>query len=154
MEAIVLIGLQASGKSTFFRERFFDTHVRISLDLLRTRNRVRIFTDACTAAKQPFVSDNTNATAEERARYIEPARAAGFRIVGYYFTPCPRDSVRRNRGRSGRAQIPDVGIFGTLKRLEPPARSEGFDALYLVELDDAAGFHVTELAGDAPPRTK
>ena len=41
MEAIVFIGLQASGKSSFYKERFFSTHVRISLDLLRTRNRER-----------------------------------------------------------------------------------------------------------------
>ena len=39
MEAVVFVGLQGSGKSSFFRERFFATHVRVSLDLLRTRNR-------------------------------------------------------------------------------------------------------------------
>src|SRR4051812_8782542 len=37
MEAVILIGIQGSGKSTFYRERFFDTHVRVSLDLLKTR---------------------------------------------------------------------------------------------------------------------
>ncbi|MEN3294973.1 MAG: hypothetical protein V7642_4226, partial [Burkholderiales bacterium] len=39
MEMLLFIGIQASGKSTFYKERFFDTHVRISMDLLRTRNR-------------------------------------------------------------------------------------------------------------------
>ena len=39
MEAVVFAGLQASEKSSFFKERFFSTHVRISLDLLKTRNR-------------------------------------------------------------------------------------------------------------------
>jgi predicted kinase len=29
MEAVLFIGIQASGKTTFYRERFFDTHVRI-----------------------------------------------------------------------------------------------------------------------------
>lgn len=31
MTAIILIGIPASGKSTFFRQRFFFAHVRISL---------------------------------------------------------------------------------------------------------------------------
>ena len=33
MEAVIFIGIQASGKSTFFKERFFNTHVRINLEM-------------------------------------------------------------------------------------------------------------------------
>ena len=36
MEAIIFVGLPGSGKSSFYKERFFDSHVRISLDLLKT----------------------------------------------------------------------------------------------------------------------
>ncbi len=42
MEEVIFCGIQASGKTTFYRERFFDTHVRISLDLLRTRRREQL----------------------------------------------------------------------------------------------------------------
>jgi predicted kinase len=35
MQAVILVGIQAAGKSPFYRERFFGSHVRISLDLLR-----------------------------------------------------------------------------------------------------------------------
>jgi predicted kinase len=41
MEAVILIGIQGSGKSTFCRERFFNTHIRINLDMLKTRHRER-----------------------------------------------------------------------------------------------------------------
>ena len=41
MEAVILVGIQAAGKSTFYRERFFGSYVQISLDLLRTRHRER-----------------------------------------------------------------------------------------------------------------
>jgi hypothetical protein len=39
VEAVIYIGLQGAGKSTFCRERLFHTHVRLSLDMLKTRHR-------------------------------------------------------------------------------------------------------------------
>ena len=60
MDAVLFIGLQASGNSSFYKERYFSTHVRISLDLLKTRNRERQFLTACLDTQQPFVIDNTN----------------------------------------------------------------------------------------------
>lgn len=41
MEAIIFIGIQASGKSTFYHKQFMNTHMRIRLDLLNTRNNQR-----------------------------------------------------------------------------------------------------------------
>ena len=34
MEAVIFIGIQGTGKSSFYREQFFHTHVRINSDLL------------------------------------------------------------------------------------------------------------------------
>ncbi|HWQ56303.1 MAG TPA: AAA family ATPase [Bryobacteraceae bacterium] len=132
MDAVLFVGIQGAGKSTFYRERFFDTHVRISLDMLRTRTRERILFEACLRAQQPFVVDNTNVLASERAVYIVPARAAGFRVTGYFFVPDARGSIARNQAREGRQAIPVRGVLGTLKRLQPPRLEEGFHALYLV----------------------
>jgi len=56
VEAIIFIGVQGSGKSTFYRQRFLETHVRISLDMLRTRQREQLFFTTCLEAKQPFRS--------------------------------------------------------------------------------------------------
>jgi hypothetical protein len=39
MERILFIGIQVMEKSTFYRERFFRTHVRVNLDMLGTRHR-------------------------------------------------------------------------------------------------------------------
>ena len=60
MEAVILIGIQGSGKSSFYKERFFNTHVRINLDMLKTKHRQQVLFEACLASKQPFVADNTN----------------------------------------------------------------------------------------------
>lgn len=39
MQLVLFIGIQATGKSTFYRQRFYDSHIRLSLDMLRTRHR-------------------------------------------------------------------------------------------------------------------
>ena len=150
MEAILFVGIQGAGKSTFFQRRFFDTHVRISLDLLKTRYREQLFLQACILAKQPFVVDNTNVLAAERAKYIVPAREAGFRIVGYYFPVPVKHAIGRNQKREGKQKIPVQGILGTYKRLQPPRRDEGFDALYCVTVTEANDF-VVEECPEAPP---
>jgi hypothetical protein len=50
-------------------------------------------------------------------------------------------ALARNRGREGRARVPDVAIFVASKRLQAPTRAEGFDALYRVRADEG-GFEV------------
>jgi hypothetical protein len=152
MEAVLIVGLQASGKTTFYRDRFFRTHVRLSLDQLRTRHREAILLRACLEAKQPFVVDNTNPTAAERARYLGPARAAGFRTIGYIFRPDVEGSLARNRERPPAERIPIPGVLGTAKRFETPTLDEGFDALWWVAIDPTSpGEFVVEAweAGDA-----
>src|SRR4028118_312040 len=109
MAAVILIGIQAAGKSTFYRERFFDTHVRINRDMLKTKHREAVLLEACLRAKQPFVVDNTNVLAAERARCVEAAKACGFRVVGYFFRATGREAIARNKLRSGRAVIPIPG---------------------------------------------
>lgn len=142
MEAVLFIGIPASGKSTFYLQRFFETHVRINLDMLRTRRREQLLVEACIAARQSFVVDNTNVTREERARYIVPARAAGFRIIGYYFHSNLADSMERNRGRAPSRMVPDKAIGAKYHRLQVPNMDEGFDQLYHVTATAGGSFDV------------
>jgi predicted kinase len=142
MEMIVFIGIPASGKTTFYLERFFETHVRISMDLLRTRNRESSFMAACLATRQRFVVDNTNPARSDRARYIALARQAKFRVVGYFFEPDPQASHERNQARTGKRRVPPAGLFGMLKQLERPTPDEGFDALFTVRARDGR-FEIT-----------
>src|SRR5579872_6904854 len=47
MEAVILVGIQGAGKSTFYQERFSGTHARINLDELKTRAREKEFFAEC-----------------------------------------------------------------------------------------------------------
>ena len=96
-----------------------------------------------------MVVDNTNPTPEDRAPLIELARKHDARAVAYYFESWTRDSRERNRGREGRARVPDVAIFATAKKLVPPSRSEGFEEVYRVRIQEGSGFEVS-LWGGSP----
>lgn len=132
MQLIVFIGVQAAGKSTFFKQYFADTHIRINLDMLKTRHREQILFQACLEAKQPLVIDNTNPTPNDRTRYVLPAKAAHFQTVAYYFDTSLADALTRNAARTGKAQIPEVGIRATFKNLQQPEFAEYFDEIYHV----------------------
>lgn len=147
MEAIIFIGIQASGKTTFYKQRFFETHMRLNLDMLKTRHRELLLVDACITAKQRFVVDNTNVQRLERAKYIERAHAAGFQVHGYFFEPRVKRAIAWNELRAGKACIPVKGLLGTLKRLEVPNLDEGFDQLYRVWVDKAGEFVIKEWKG-------
>ncbi len=144
MELVLYIGIPATGKSTFCRERFYDTHLRINLDMLRTRYRERLLVAACIEAKQRFVVDNNNVTHAERAAYITSAKAAYFTVTGYFFRSRVAEALERNRLRTEPARIPDKAVLGMNGRLELPATAEGFDRLYFVRLLDTGGFAVED----------
>ena len=142
MEAVILIGIPASGKTTFYQQRLSATHVQINLDTSKTRARESLVLQKCIAAGQAFAVDNTNITREQRARFIVPAKAAGYRVTGYFFEPAIKAILERNRQRKGKAAIPAAGIFGTLKRMQLPELQEGFDELYHVSLSANGEFLV------------
>lgn len=85
MEMVLFIGIQAAGKSAFYLEKFYRTHVRINGDMLKTRHREKLLIQACFEGKTPFVVDKMNLTRADRAAYIDLAKAAGFRITGYFW---------------------------------------------------------------------
>lgn len=141
------MGIQATGKSTFYRQYFHETHIRLNLDMLRTRHRERVLFEACLLSKTACVIDNTNPTREERQRYILPAQAKKFQIVGYYFESNLEDALQRNALRSGKACIPEIGVRATHRKLELPDYSEGFDKLYYVDLANSQ-FNVKKWQSD------
>lgn len=144
MHAALFIGLPGSGKSSFFRERFFDSHLRLNLDMLRTRHREALLLRALIEAKQPLVIDNTNPARADRERYLPALLAARFAVDAYLFLPDVDGCLARNAGREGRARVPDKAVLSVLRKLERPTLGEGFGRVFSVELG-AAGFVVRQV---------
>ncbi len=152
-ELVIFVGLQASGKSTFFRERFAATHEHVSKDLFRNnKNRNRRQAQLIEAALKegsPVVVDNTSPSVEGRRAIIELGHELGAKIVGYYFESDVRRCIERNRLRAGKERVPDVAIYATAGKLVPPSYSEGFDELFRVRLAEDFTFEVRAEARDS-----
>lgn len=136
LELIIFVGLPGSGKTTCYREQFAATHVHVSKDLMphardrESRQRAQI--EKALSEGRSVVVDNTNPTAEARAPLIEIGRRYGARVVAYYFEVPVRTAIARNAGREGRARVPNVAIFTTLKKLAAPSVEEGFDEVRVI----------------------
>ena len=134
--AVIMIGLQGSGKSEYVRKNIPPEYIRISQDVLNTRNKERMLMEKCFQNGLSFVVDNTNPTVEDRARYITPARENGYKIIGIFMQSRLKDCIERNNKREGKARIPSKAIAATSNRLEMPTYTEGFDELFFVQMED------------------
>src|SRR3954468_21780202 len=89
MEVVLFVGLQGSGKSTFYRTHFAETHVHVSKDLFRNNRRPgrrqAHLIEAALREGRSVVVDNTNPTAEDRAPVIATAKAFRATVTGYVF---------------------------------------------------------------------
>lgn len=141
-QIVIFMGIQASGKSTFFKECLEPlgfTH--INLDTLRTRRREADLIRECLLEGRLLTIDNTNPTRADRLRYIEQARQYGYNIVGIFFQSVLRDCIARNSVRQ--IKVPDKAVYATQNKLELPMVSEGFDSLYFAKITDG-GFELSE----------
>lgn len=133
MELVVLSGIQAAGKSTLYATQFSDSHKHLSLDALGTRHLEQQVMEDLISRQEPFVVDNTNPTSEVRAKYIKPAKAAGYKVVGYQLNVPVRVAIARNKRRG--SSIPDVAIWATSKRMQSLSYEEGFDEIFLISCE-------------------
>lgn len=129
-EAVVLVGLPASGK-TWYYHCYLPGYVNISLDDLKTRERETRQIEACIAQRTSFVIDNTNVTVEERSGYIKCARKHGIPIRAVYIKSSIEECLRANAFRE--KNVPNVAIFTKAKALQVPTVDEGFDEVEIVE---------------------
>ena len=141
MELVILCGLQASGKSTFRRERLPE-HVVVSKDLMpnhrRREHRQRQLIAYALGNGWSVVIDNTNPAPADRGPLLALGRDYGAKVVAYFFDADFEACVERNAARSRRDLVPYVGLVDVARRLEPPTVDEGFDEIWVVRATDGA----------------
>lgn len=138
---IVFIGIQASGKTTFY-QRFFACHglAHINLDTLHSRHKEAMAIRACLDNRTSFVVDNTNPQISDRKRYISLAKAHRYEIIGIFFQSRVKDCIERNEKRE--RCVPRLAIPSTSNKLQMPSYGEGFDQLFFARIAKN-GFEIT-----------
>lgn len=141
-QAIVFMGIQASGKTTFYEQMLADMgYVHISLDLLHTRNKENLLLADCLENGRSFVVDNTNPEVSVREKYIKKAKEYGYRVIGVFFQSKVKDCMRRNEQRG--LKVPQKAIACTGNNLQLPSLEEGFDELYFVSINIDGKFKIS-----------
>jgi predicted kinase len=140
LECVILVGLPAAGKTSFYRKQFAATHLHVSKDLWpnasKKEERQRTLITASLEANRSVVIDNTNPRRSDREPLIAIAHAYNAKVIGYYFDVATRVAVARNAERSGKAKVPNVAIFTAAKKIELPSYDEGFDTLWRVVVNE------------------
>lgn len=134
----IFVGLQASGKTTFYKKYFSDRYLSLSLDMLKTRYRENILLHACLNSKTNFIVDNTNPTILDRKRYINIIRKHKFQfnIECYYFNTELNDCIERNRLRKKIPKVPEIALRYVNKNLQIPTYNEGFNTIFDISICD------------------
>lgn len=125
-EVVLLIGLQAGGKTTFYRRRFAATHAHVSKDLMPRSVRhkeERVLRELAThlGAGRSVVVDNTQPSRAERAGVIHVACSYGGPrrrlLVGTRPRALPGPQRRSRRpGRRGRGPRSTRALGATVPR--------------------------------------
>ena len=118
---IIIIGIQGSGKSTFYHKYLSDSYVRVNLDTLKTRHQENLLISECIRNGKSFAVDNTNPTRADRQRYIPLAQYAGYKIVGYFMESKLQACIERNNRRTGAEKLPAAAIAATSNKLQMPS---------------------------------
>jgi predicted kinase len=133
MQCVIFTGLPGCGKSTYFKERFFDTHIRVNLDMIKKRKREQELIEGIINARMPFVVDNTNITIKRRERYFKLLENKHYNILSVYFDIPLEICFERNKLREEKKRVPEFVIKQFANKIEKPTLHESFNTLEVIK---------------------
>jgi len=142
---IIMIGSQASGKSTFIRKHIlpkFPNFVYTSLDQIKTQSKLIKIVSEELKNNKTVIIDNTNYDKKNRLIWLNLAKLMNKSIIGIYMNIDKEVSLHMNTYRSCKKIIsgddkivPDIAIHKYYKNFEEPSKDEGFNKLLIYNLN-------------------
>ena len=162
---IILIGLPASGKSTYARELindFKDEAVWLSSDNIRIKYDYKISNEEVfkimwngvkTAAiqKKIIIYDATNLFAKNRIHLINQFKKVckdnGLKgkVECTLFLQPINVLFKRNAGRVGREVVPEDVIWRMMKQFQFPMKAEGYDSIFISKTSNGKELFIDEI---------
>jgi len=139
LEMIIMIGLPASGKSTFTQKYLVPNgYTRVNRDTLGTAAKCIKVAQEALSEGVSVVIDNTNGIPEKRAEFISLAKKMRVPVRCFYFTTSRELAAHLNyvrvRETGGKIKrIPEVAYNNYLKYFQPPSTSEGYSEIIKIE---------------------
>lgn len=150
MKMIILMGLPASGKSTWCYQHFME-FVRVNQDVLGTReNCIKMAREWLEEGKRNrpnlvICIDRTNINKQQRKHWINLAEEYGIEdIQCIYFKSTPEKCLERMKNRKDHPTIPEntpeqkqIKIINRFyKSLQEPSFEEGFTSINTLHIDN------------------
>jgi len=135
---IIMVGPQASGKSTLSTSDNFRDYVHLNSDTIKNINTLKKQFINGINKNQNVIIDNTNPSLETRQYYIQYAKQFEYTICCYFFD-FPKiltkhlNQMRAQMTHNRIHAIPMVAIHTYYKNLVTPSISEGFNELITVK---------------------
>jgi len=134
----MFVGAPGSGKSTFW-STYLKSYERINNDTLKTKEKCMKMTRELLGQGQSVVIDNTNPTADVRARYTTIAAEMKIPIRAIYFDVPKERSMENNFQRKANSHrqhlsrgISEIPIHTFYKHHTVPTEKEGFEKIIKV----------------------
>ena len=161
LQLIMLVGIPASGKSTYCQKFAQQGYVVLSSDAIRleikeqldsgkivmpsnTNLNSMVFDNVFLKAKEllssgkSVVVDATNLGRKRRMNFIKHLYKVQFRKICYLFITSPEVCLERNSKRAGYARVPDESMYNMFCSFQCPNYWDGFD-------------EIVPIIGDVPP---
>ena len=129
-EIIMMVGLPASGKSTFVK-KYFGEYTYINQDILKTKKKCIDNTIKALKNNDNVIIDNTNVDIQTRKEYIELAKQYNYFIRCFVIDVDINlakhlNKVRYRLTRNSNKNIPDIAYNVLSKKYKSPSMDEGF----------------------------
>lgn len=127
-ELVVFVGMPGSGKTLYYEEFLSSTHILISRDILKTKQRVLKELEKELTKGRSIAIDNTSPSQEDREVFYKLAQTYGYKIKVLYML---HNGTGYNELR-GEDRVPTIAYHIYFKNMVPPTEQNTPGELYKI----------------------